>query len=182
MEEGLIPERAALGRDNLVTGILVGVILDISFAAILWAGIAAAQTVTGQSSWTGTLPTDGDYTVRVYMMRSASRKGYKASYTLKIEIPPAVSGVASAAAGDGPQLAGTVWQLVHFQSMDDKTLKPDDPAKYTIAFHTDGKANIRADCNRGQTTWKSEEQAQLEFGPLALTRAMCPPGRFTIVL
>jgi para-nitrobenzyl esterase len=60
--------------------------------------------------------------------------------------------------------------------MDDKTLKPDDPAKYTIAFHTDGKANIRVDCNRGQTTWKSEEQAQLEFGPLALTRAMCPPG------
>jgi hypothetical protein len=176
LEEGLIPERAALGRDNLVTGILVGVILDISFAAILWAGIAAAQTVpsqrvafkpgtsslvlqgnldgqksdrdyiinakagqtldvvlttssssvyfnvlppgsptalvnpsvTGQSSWTGTLPTDGDYTVRVYMMRSASRKGYKASYTLKIEIPPAVSGVASAAAGGGPQLAGTV--------------------------------------------------------------------------
>jgi para-nitrobenzyl esterase len=28
----------------------------------------------------------------------------------------------------------------------------------------------------GRGTWKSPGPNQLEFGPLALTRAMCPPG------
>jgi heat shock protein HslJ len=78
----------------------------------------------------------------------------------------------TAAAG----LAGTSWQLVKFQSSDDKTLVPDDKAKYTIAFGADGKASLRIDCNRGGGTWKSSGSNQLEFGPLALTRAMCPPG------
>ncbi len=73
-------------------------------------------------------------------------------------------------------LAGTSWQLVKFQSSDDKTLMPDDKAKYTIAFGADHKASLRIDCNRGGGTWKSSGSNQLEFGPLALTRAMCPPG------
>jgi para-nitrobenzyl esterase len=53
---------------------------------------------------------------------------------------------------------------------------PDDGGKYTIAFGTDGRVSIRVDCNRGSGTWSSEEPSQLAFGPLALTRAMCPPG------
>ncbi|HEU4341870.1 MAG TPA: META domain-containing protein [Candidatus Binatia bacterium] len=73
-------------------------------------------------------------------------------------------------------LGGTSWQLVKFQGSDDKTLTPDDRAKYTIAFGTDGRVSARIDCNRGVGTWKSEGANQLEFGRLALTRAMCPPG------
>jgi heat shock protein HslJ/membrane-bound inhibitor of C-type lysozyme len=73
-------------------------------------------------------------------------------------------------------LGGTSWQLVKFQGSDDKTLTPDDKTKYTIAFGTDGRVNARVDCNRGQGTWKSSGPNQLQFGPLALTRAMCPPG------
>jgi heat shock protein HslJ len=76
----------------------------------------------------------------------------------------------------GGGLAGTSWQLVKFQTSGDKTLVPDDKAKYTIAFGADGKTNLRIDCNRGGGTWKSSGSNQLEFGPLALTRAMCPPG------
>jgi para-nitrobenzyl esterase len=53
---------------------------------------------------------------------------------------------------------------------------PDAPAKYTIAFGTDGSVSARIDCNRGRGTWNSSEPNQLQFGPLALTRAMCPPG------
>lgn len=41
---------------------------------------------TSGNNWTGTLPTDGDYTVRVYLMRSAARRNEKASYTLSIDI------------------------------------------------------------------------------------------------
>src|SRR5262245_38810117 len=76
------------------------------------------------------------------------------------------------------ELVGTSWQLVQFQSMDDTVpvLTPDDGAKYTIEFGDGGKLTARIDCNRGVGTWKSSGPSQIEFGPLALTRAQCPPG------
>lgn len=77
------------------------------------------------------------------------------------------------AAGD---LAGTSWQLVKFEGSNDRTLTPKDPMKYTIAFASDGTVSVRIDCNQGHGTWKSGGPNQLEFGPLALTRAMCPPA------
>ena len=73
-------------------------------------------------------------------------------------------------------LGGTSWQLVKFQGSDGSLLMPDDPEKYTIAFGIDGGVSARIDCNRGRGTWKSSGPNQLQFGPLALTRAMCPPG------
>ena len=75
-----------------------------------------------------------------------------------------------------PNLAGTSWRLVKFQGGDDATLTPDDPAKYTMAFNADGGLTARIDCNRGRGTWQSSGPSQLQLGPLALTRAMCPPG------
>jgi uncharacterized lipoprotein YbaY len=36
--------------------------------------------------------------------------------------------------------------------------------------------NVRIDCNRGNGAWKSAGSNQVRFGPLILTRAMCPPG------
>jgi para-nitrobenzyl esterase len=75
-----------------------------------------------------------------------------------------------------PGLGGTTWQLVRFQGGDDTVLTPDDPAKYTLAFGADGIVTARIDCNRGRGTWTSPEPSQLALGPLALTRAMCPPG------
>ena len=73
-------------------------------------------------------------------------------------------------------LAGTSWQLVRFQGGDDTVLMPDDKTKYTIAFAADGIVNVRFDCNRGRGAWTSPGPKQVQFGPLALTRAMCPPG------
>jgi para-nitrobenzyl esterase len=74
------------------------------------------------------------------------------------------------------RLAGTSWQLVKFQGGDGAVAVPDDKARYTIAFAADGSVSARIDCNRGRGTWKSAGPNQLEFGPMALTRAMCPPG------
>jgi putative lipoprotein len=74
----------------------------------------------------------------------------------------------------GGELVGTSWQLVKFQSGDEKTLAPKDNSKYTVAFEKDS-VRVRIDCNRGHGTWKSAGPSQLEFGPMALTRAMCPP-------
>lgn len=73
-------------------------------------------------------------------------------------------------------LRNTSWQLVKFQGSDDTTLTPSDKANYTIAFQNDGTVNARIDCNRGHSTWKSTGPNQLTLGPLALTRAMCPPA------
>jgi putative lipoprotein len=73
-------------------------------------------------------------------------------------------------------LVGPYWQLVRFQGGDGTTLTPDPRAKYTISFATDGRVTVRIDCNRGNGTWRSAGANQLEFGPLALTRVMCPPG------
>jgi heat shock protein HslJ len=81
---------------------------------------------------------------------------------------------ASAPAASG--LAGTSWRLVKFQGGDDTTLTPDDRAKYTIEFAAGGRLAARVDCNRGRGTWKSSGPSQIEFGPLGLTRAKCPPG------
>lgn len=38
------------------------------------------------NEWRGTLPADGEYRVRVYMMRSAARRNESAAYTLSIGI------------------------------------------------------------------------------------------------
>ena len=74
------------------------------------------------------------------------------------------------------ELAGTSWQLVEISSMDDSTDVPDDPSRYTLELGADGSVSILADCNRGMGSWSSEGSSRLTFGPLATTRAMCPPG------
>lgn len=89
--------------------------------------------------------------------------------------------LSSACAQFAPQapadvLGGTSWQLVKFQGGDDTVLLPDDKAKYTLAFGADGSFSARIDCNRGRGAWKADSKNQIEFGPMALTRAMCPPG------
>ena len=90
--------------------------------------------------------------------------------------PPAPQTQPAGAGAARTSLAGTSWQLVKFQGSDDKTLTPDDRSKYTLAFGTDGAVSARFDCNRGRGKWTSPDGVQLELGPLALTRAMCPPG------
>lgn len=71
---------------------------------------------------------------------------------------------------------GTTWQLVRIQSMDDTVTEPDERAKYTVTFEEGGDVVVRADCNRGRGSFSSGSAGELEFGPLATTRAMCPPG------
>src|SRR5581483_5255856 len=74
------------------------------------------------------------------------------------------------------ELGGTSWRIVNFEGGDGKMITPSDKSKYTISFGAAGDVSVRIDCNRGRGTWKSSGANQLEFGPLALTRAMCPPA------
>lgn len=84
-------------------------------------------------------------------------------------------------AADRP-LAGTRWRLVEIESMDDAigTERPDDPTLYTMALNRDGTVHMRLNCNRANGTWRIEPGAdpssgRFELGPLAVTRALCPP-------
>lgn len=72
-------------------------------------------------------------------------------------------------------LTGTDWQLVQIMSMDDSVYTPDNPARYTLSFQPEGQLQVQADCNRGQGSWTFTPPSKLEFGPLALTRMLCPP-------
>jgi heat shock protein HslJ len=85
---------------------------------------------------------------------------------------------ASAAGEEKPAspLVGTAWKLVKIAYGDDSTHTPDDPEKYTLSFLADSRVVARIDCNRGNGTWKSPEPGRIEFGLMATTRAMCPPG------
>jgi heat shock protein HslJ len=91
-------------------------------------------------------------------------------------ISTSTSQASQASASASSAVAGTSWQLVKFEGGDDTTLTPDDRAKYTIEFAADGQLTARVDCNRGRGSWKSGGSNQIELGPLALTRARCPPG------
>ncbi len=80
------------------------------------------------------------------------------------------------------QLAGTSWQLVELRSNDDAigATRVPEPARYTLAFDGAGQVALRLDCNRGRGTATITPTGltggRLEFGPVAMTRAMCPPG------
>lgn len=62
------------------------------------AAIANGSNLGNQ--WTGTLPVDGDYTVRVYLMRSAARRNETAKYTLTV-------GITGTAGSTDAKVAGT---------------------------------------------------------------------------
>jgi hypothetical protein len=56
---------------------------------------------TSGNEWTGTLPADGEYSIRVYLMRSAARRNEAANYTLTVGITgDAVPALGAAPAGD----------------------------------------------------------------------------------
>jgi hypothetical protein len=43
-------------------------------------------SMTGEPSWSGVLPADGDYAIRVYLMRPAARRNESSRYTLTVAV------------------------------------------------------------------------------------------------
>ncbi len=73
-------------------------------------------------------------------------------------------------------LTGTRWQLVKIISTDNKEDIPGESSAYTLQFLADGTMRVQADCNLGNGSWSSTAPGQLEFGQIAATQALCPPG------
>jgi hypothetical protein len=57
---------------------------------------------TSGNEWTGALPKDGEYKVRVYLMRSAARRNETANYTLTVGITGTPSATQAADFGKAP--------------------------------------------------------------------------------
>jgi heat shock protein HslJ len=80
-----------------------------------------------------------------------------------------------------PTLAGTSWRLASFQANDDgsQALRPGSPDGFTLSFGQDGRLAVKLDCNRGNGPWQAVTTdatgGTLSLGPVATTRAMCPP-------
>ncbi len=83
-------------------------------------------------------------------------------------------GSAAAPGESAAGITGIVWQLDQIQYGDDTLLKPDDPARYSLELFPDGKAAVRADCNRGHGTYILSGSS-LSLKILAYTRTACPP-------
>lgn len=112
-------------------------------------------------------------------MNNPIRLGLLASTFGLVTIAVGCSGPSTSSSPDSA-LAGTQWRLVEFQSMDDTSMRPEDPEQYTLAFGNDGRISMQLDCNRGVGPFAIEpgtdgQTGSLTIGPLAVTRAMCPP-------
>jgi heat shock protein HslJ len=77
------------------------------------------------------------------------------------------------------QLAGTAWHLQELRS-GGEIRRIEQPALYTMAFDQPDEVALRLDCNRGrgraEVTPTGFSGGRVAFGPVATTRAMCPPG------
>jgi hypothetical protein len=67
--------------------------------------VALFNGSVGQNQFEGVLPEDGDYKIRVYMIRAAARRNETANYRLEIVIGP--GGSAAAASATDAKVAGT---------------------------------------------------------------------------
>ena len=79
-----------------------------------------------------------------------------------IMIPPPLS------ATSAPDLTGGTW---HWQGANDL---PRDA--YTLEFAADGRALVRADCNRGSGRYVQAAGERLTLTPIATTKMACPAG------
>jgi len=88
------------------------------------------------------------------------------------------SGPSAAAASDSALSSDVVdvtWQWVRLTTPVEQ-MDVDAPDRYTLRFGADGRVALRADCNRGMGGYTVSADRRLALKPIALTRAMCPPG------
>lgn len=82
---------------------------------------ALANSSVSGNDWTGVLPVDGEYTLRVYLMRSAARRNETANYTLAVGITGSMDA----------KVAGTPY---HATGMVPCSIGPDPKASVQCSF------------------------------------------------
>jgi len=74
-----------------------------------------------------------------------------------------------------PDMVDVTWQWVRLTTPVER-LDVDAPDRYTLGFGTDGRVGLGADCNRGMGGYTVSADRRLALKPIALARAMGPPG------
>jgi heat shock protein HslJ len=82
---------------------------------------------------------------------------------------PTVGGSKTAVSNAIP---GGVWRLVSIREKGNERVTAVDPQAFTAEFGSDGRVNLRADCNRCSATYTAGSR-NLEVGLMACTRAFC---------
>lgn len=102
------------------------------------------------NNFTGTLPTTGDYTVRVYLMRNAARRNETANYTLTIGVTNASNAAASAPAGNGsPITPGNMPAYCRGEVSGMYGTRPTYVKTGTVAKAADGSSSISGTVDKG---------------------------------
>jgi heat shock protein HslJ len=83
---------------------------------------------------------------------------------------PSVSGGSSTAVSNA--IPGGTWRLVSIREKGNERVTVVDPTAFTAEFGSDGRVNLRADCNRCSATYTAGSR-NLEVGLMACTRAFC---------
>lgn len=98
--------------------------------------------------------------------------------------PAAKAGSMPASDGSGPaasnearkaEIVGIVWKWQRTLYNNDTSAVPEDPHQYTLLLKPDGRAQIRADCNRGEGDYNLERK-RISLEITNSTMAACPPG------
>lgn len=83
----------------------------------------------------------------------------------------------------GPNtLVGPTWHLMEIETGNSSAfLTSEQQAVHTLTFGEDSSLRMQLDCNRGTADWTSGEAngiTTISIGPVASTRAFCPPPSY----
>ena len=95
-------------------------------------------------------------------------QGVQLRQTKAASVPQAALPIAGSASATGS------WRWEGLVSAADK-IQIDQPERYTLELQTGGKALVRADCNRGQASYKLDGRA-IAIKVSAMTKVTCAPG------
>lgn len=85
----------------------------------------------------------------------------------------AVATPAATPTADEIPLPPVVWELSELTPASGETMSVEPSEIYTLQFLPEDRVAVRADCNRG-SGGVTREGAELHFGPMASTMALCP--------
>jgi hypothetical protein len=103
---------------------------------------------TSGNEWNGTLEADGEYTVRVYLMRSAARRNEKASYTLTVGIS---GGAASMSRSTDAKVPGTPYHATGNIPCATATGQPTGSCPFGVVRKGDGTGTVTVTKPDGRT-------------------------------
>jgi hypothetical protein len=132
---------------------------------------AIANSSTAGNSWKGELPADGDYRIRVYLMRSAARRGETAHYTLTVGITGSPAQAPARGGGDA-KVAGTPY---HATGKVPCSVGPDAPGSAQCSFGVirqgGGRAEVHLASPGFDVTLHKDDIRVLRFTGNAVTGA-----------